>query len=226
MASKLLSCQYHKSKLICKCWCGTVRKYLFARDLLLPLQLLLCSLLSTLFRDCQNKLLHSLLVIDTVQNCIRRSQRKTCLDRFYQLSGNAKFIVKSKLQQIPELQLNPLSSRIAELFVDQSDNEGISFKSFVQNLAVFSHQSTEEEKLRFLFRVYDRDNDGKINEDELYNILKQCVGNNIEDQQLKMLVKGTIQDADKNEDAALDYIEFRQCVERNAGMKEKLTVRF
>ncbi|CAL6095530.1 Hypothetical_protein [Hexamita inflata] len=80
MASKLLSCQYHKSKLICNCWCGTARKYLFARDLLLPLQLLLCSLLSTLFRDCQNKLLHSLLIIDTVQNCIRRSQRKTCLD--------------------------------------------------------------------------------------------------------------------------------------------------
>ncbi|CAL6013840.1 Calcineurin_regulatory subunit B [Hexamita inflata] len=165
-------------------------------------------------------------ITDLSAHPFTKLELKRLWNRFYQLSGNAKFIVKSKLQQIPELQLNPLSSRIAELFVDQSDNEGISFKSFVQNLAVFSHQSTEEEKLRFLFRVYDRDNDGKINEDELYNILKQCVGNNIEDQQLKMLVKGTIQDADKNEDAALDYIEFRQCVERNAGMKEKLTVRF
>lgn len=74
--------------------------------------------------------------------------------------------------------------------------------------------------------MYDKDADQHIKESELFLILKLCVGSNIEEAQLKMLVQGTLQDADKNGDKVLDYIEFRQCVERNTNIAEKLTIKF
>ena len=110
--------------------------------------------------------------------------------------------------------------------MDQPDGESISFQAFIQNLSLFHYQTNLDDKLHFLFRVYDRDNDGKVTEDELYLILQQCVGSNIEDAQLKLLVQGTMFDADKNGDKNLSYDEFRQCVERNPGIKDKLTVKF
>ena len=52
------------------------------------------------------------------------------------------------------------------------------------------------------------------------------MGNNIEEAQLKMLVSGTMADADKTGDKTLTYEEFRSCVERNPSISEKLTVKF
>ena len=155
-----------------------------------------------------------------------KQELKRLWHRFYQLSNGDKYITRRQLESIPELQLNPLSTRIAELFVDQPDGESISFQAFIQNLSLFHYQTNLDDKLHFLFRVYDRDNDGKVTEDELYLILQQCVGSNIEDAQLKLLVQGTMFDADKNGDKNLSYDEFRQCVERNPGIKDKLTVKF
>eukprot|EP00703_Trepomonas_sp_PC1_P004466 JAP92140.1 Calcineurin regulatory subunit B [Trepomonas sp. PC1] len=146
--------------------------------------------------------------------------------RFYNLTNGDKFLTTHILRQIPELQLNPLADRIAELFVDQTDQQSISFSSFVSHLSIFSYKASEEEKLRFVFAVYDKDKDGQVNEAELYEILKACVGNNIEDAQLKLLVQGTMADADKNGEKQLNYDEFKQCISRNTGLAEKITVRF
>ena len=42
---------------------------------------------------------------------------------------------------------------------------------FVEAMSTF-HKGTTEEKLKFIFRVYDINNDGKISNGELFTVLK------------------------------------------------------
>lgn len=41
--------------------------------------------------------------------------------------------------------------------------------------------NNEEEKLKFVFKIYDIDNDGFISNGELFTVLKMMVGNNLTD---------------------------------------------
>lgn len=56
--------------------------------------------------------------------------------------------------------------------------------------------------------------------------MKQIVGDNIEENQLRLLVKGTLEDADVDKDKMLNYKEFKDSLERNPNISEKLTVKF
>jgi hypothetical protein len=50
---------------------------------------------------------------------------------------------------------------------------------------------------KFLFRIYDIDNDGYISNGELFQVLKMMVGSNLKDTQLQQIVDKTILFADK-----------------------------
>lgn len=58
----------------------------------------------------------------------------------------------------------------------------IDFKEFVKGLSTFnSQQNNDEDKLKFLFKVYDLDQDGLLSQDEIRIILKQVVGGSLND---------------------------------------------
>lgn len=49
----------------------------------------------------------------------------------------------------------------------------IDFKEFVKGLSTFNpQQNNDEDKLKFLFKVYDLDQDGLLSQDEIRIILK------------------------------------------------------
>ena len=56
---------------------------------------------------------------------------------------------------IPELAISPLASRVVQVF------QNLNFKDFVRLLAAFSDRASREDKLQFMFRVYDVDRDGQ-----------------------------------------------------------------
>eukprot|EP01129_Flabellula_baltica_P016589 TRINITY_DN892_c0_g1_i2.p1 TRINITY_DN892_c0_g1~~TRINITY_DN892_c0_g1_i2.p1 ORF type:complete len:156 (+),score=39.09 TRINITY_DN892_c0_g1_i2:45-512(+) len=96
---------------------------------------------------------------------------------------------------IPELAMNPLAMRVISLF--ETDRSGrVNFQQFVQTLSVFSLKGTEEEKIKFAFRIYDLNDDGFIDQDELFEVLKMMVGNNLKDRQLWQIVHKTMADSD------------------------------
>ena len=80
-----------------------------------------------------------------------------------------------------------------------------------------SHLSTKEdkeEKLRFAFRIYDIDNNGFIDDVELFQVLKTMVGDNLKDFQIQEIVDMTIRSADNNLDGKISFDEFCQIVEK------------
>ena len=90
--------------------------------------------------------------------------------------------------------MNPLGLRIIALF-DSTGDDQINFKQFCQTLSAFRPEAPINDKLDLCFRVYDADNDGKINRRELHNVLKGMVGANIAEDQLWQLVDKVIVDS-------------------------------
>ena len=80
---------------------------------------------------------------------------------------------------LPELQQNPLVQRVIDIF-DEDGNGEVDFKEFVKGLAMFAVKTTEKEKkLRFMFNIYDMDEDGYISNGELFKVTTSNVLLNI-----------------------------------------------
>ncbi|KAK5576604.1 hypothetical protein RB653_007748 [Dictyostelium firmibasis] len=124
---------------------------------------------------------------------------------------------------IPDLALNPLLERVIQIFDQNKDNE-IEFSEFVGTLATLSHKGTKEDKLKFLFQIYDIDCDGLISNGELFQVLKMMVGTNLNDVQLQQIVDKTIIEGDYDKDGKISFDEFIHMIGNQEGIEEKLSV--
>ncbi|RKO85489.1 calcineurin subunit B [Blyttiomyces helicus] len=152
------------------------------------------------------------------------AQIKTLYRRFKHLDkDNTGSIAVDDMQGIPELAMNPLSRRIVAVF--DADGRGeVSFRQFVAALSVFSRDAKREQKLSFAFKVYDVNNDGVISSSDLFIVLKQMVGSNLDDAQVQSLVERTILEADTiDNDGAISFGEFKRAM-FNADLENALTI--
>eukprot|EP01108_Squamamoeba_japonica_P005585 TRINITY_DN4464_c0_g1_i2.p2 TRINITY_DN4464_c0_g1~~TRINITY_DN4464_c0_g1_i2.p2 ORF type:complete len:151 (-),score=52.28 TRINITY_DN4464_c0_g1_i2:72-524(-) len=119
---------------------------------------------------------------------------------------------------------NPLLARIVAIF-DVDGNESVEFNEFIAALATF-HAGSAEDKLRFVFRIYDIDADGYISNGELFKVLKMMSGDNLNNDQLQQLVDKTIRQADCDGDGKLSFEEFLGIVEseKHEHVHETLTL--
>ena len=74
---------------------------------------------------------------------------------------------------MPELAINPLAQRILQMF------ENVNFKDFCLMLSNFSERATAEDRIRFLFNVYDVDGDGYISRSDLLTMLRNRAGSQL-----------------------------------------------
>ena len=107
--------------------------------------------------------------------------------------------------------------------LDKNKDGNISFLEFVQGLNSLSAASSQEEKLRFAFQIYDINNDGFISNGELFTVLKMMVGTNLNDIQLQQLVDRTIIKADKDMDGKISFQEFVE-ITKHLDVVDKLTI--
>jgi len=121
-----------------------------------------------------------------------------------------------------ELANNPLVKRVIAV-LDKNKDGSISFLEFVQGLNSLSAGSTNEEKLRFAFQIYDINGDGFISNGELFQVLKMMVGDNLNDVQLQQLVDRTIIKADTDKDGKISFDEFAEMV-KDLDVIDKLTI--
>jgi len=85
--------------------------------------------------------------------------------------------------------------------------------------------SSKDKKLRFLFKLYDSNNDDQISKEELLSLLRLMVGTNISSQQLDLIAQRTIAETDEDNDGRLNFREFKKGLE-NVDIEMKMTVRF
>ncbi|KAJ3078450.1 Calcineurin subunit B type 2 [Quaeritorhiza haematococci] len=144
--------------------------------------------------------------------------------RFRQLDkDNSGSISTEEMISIPELSMNPLSHRIVAVF-DADGRREISFKQFIQALSVFSKEAKREQKLNFAFKVYDVNDDGYIDANDLFLTLKAMVGKSMDDAQVQSIVDKTILEADMiDKDGKISYEEFKRAM-FNVDLENILTI--
>lgn len=85
--------------------------------------------------------------------------------------------------------------------------------------------NSRKQKLYFMFKIYDVDNDDRLSLDDLKQILKIMVGNYIDEYKLTDLAVKTLRKADKNCNGYIDFDEFcTQFLHRD--IDEALKVKF
>jgi len=150
---------------------------------------------------------------------------KRLYKRFKRLDKDEKGSISTEeFLTIPELSMNPLNRRIIAIFDSNKDGQ-VNFKEFVRSLSAFHPRGDREEKVKFAFQVYDIDGDGFIRPDELFQILKMMVGNNLTDEQIRKAAQETFSEADRSKKGKLDYDDFSEAL-ANTDIAAKMTVRF
>ena len=80
-------------------------------------------------------------------------------------------------------------------------------------MALFTLRGNKNRKLRFIFQIYDMDNDGFISNGELFMVLKKMCGDNLTEEQLQEIVDRTILEGDLDKDGKLSFQEFSSLAE-------------
>lgn len=125
---------------------------------------------------------------------------------------------------VPELSQNPLVKRVISVF-DKNRDGKISFSEFITGLATLSTSAEEIDKINFIFKVYDINEDGFISNGDLFSVLKMMIGSNLNDVQLQQLVDRTMIKADTDGDGKLSFDEFHKMV-KELEVGSKLTLKY
>lgn len=119
---------------------------------------------------------------------------------------------------IKSIKQNPISERLLESY---STEEGIDFDILYSDLEAFVNKKDFDCKLRFIFRIYDSNNDGFITKIDLFNVLKSysdCKSDKI----LTDIVNHTFREAGLYKDK-IDYENFKKIImSKSLNMKRLL----
>ncbi|NXC46694.1 CHP3 protein, partial [Penelope pileata] len=174
--------------------------------------------------------------------------------RFKQLSRNTQTIRKENFDSIPDLEFNPIRTRIVHAFFDKrnlrkaSDGsvEEINFEEFLTIMSYFRPiemdmdeaqlESFRQEKLKFLFHMYDADSDGIITLQEYKNVLDELMSGNphLEKESLRAIAEGAMLEAasvcmeQRGPDEVYQGITFEDFLKmwRGIDIETKMHVRF
>lgn len=86
---------------------------------------------------------------------------------------------------------------------------------------------TADDKIRFLFKIYDIDGDGLIQHRELQHVMRACMEENgmeFSEEQIDDLTVAMFEDADSENRGAITYEALKHQLEKHGGLLENLTI--
>eukprot|EP00013_Stygamoeba_regulata_P010421 CAMPEP_0177686850 /NCGR_PEP_ID=MMETSP0447-20121125/33797_1 /TAXON_ID=0 /ORGANISM="Stygamoeba regulata, Strain BSH-02190019" /LENGTH=171 /DNA_ID=CAMNT_0019197017 /DNA_START=202 /DNA_END=714 /DNA_ORIENTATION=- len=109
---------------------------------------------------------------------------------------------------IPGLALHPLVMRVVSVF-DESGDDSVDFKRFVKVMAIFHPKAPQEDKMKFLFQIFDVKGDGVVDREELFQVFKIMVGNTLSEDQMHQLVTRVLKECDLQQNGKITFEEFK-----------------
>ncbi|XP_020107432.1 calcineurin subunit B-like [Ananas comosus] len=138
--------------------------------------------------------------------------------RFCQLdrSGSG-FISADEFLSVPEFAVNPLAERLLRML------DGLNFKEFVAFLPAFSSRTSLQQKIEFIFKVYDLDCNGKVTFDDVLNVLRDLTGSFMSEQQRQEVLTRVLEEAGYTPDSSLTLPDFMKIL-GNSDLKMEVEV--
>ncbi|EHB18468.1 Calcium and integrin-binding protein 1 [Heterocephalus glaber] len=156
-------------------------------------------------------------------NTYRRAHR-----RFSELLPREKQSVEDSLRErvsfedilsLPELKANPFKERICKVFSTSPARDSLSFEDFLDLLSVFSDMATPDIKSHYAFRIFDFDDDGTLDREDLCRLVN-CLTGEGEDTRLsasemKQLIDNILEESDIDRDGTINLSEFQHVISRS-----------
>ncbi|XP_050436614.1 NADPH oxidase 5 isoform X2 [Adelges cooleyi] len=121
---------------------------------------------------------------------------------------------------------NPFfTERVFQIF-DKDNSGSISLHEFLDAMHQFAGQ-TPDDKIRFLFKVYDLDGDGLIQHRELQHVMRACMEENgmqFSEDQVEDLTMALFEDADSESRGAITYEALKNQLQKHNGLLENLSI--
>ncbi|KAG5675924.1 hypothetical protein PVAND_005781 [Polypedilum vanderplanki] len=172
-------------------------------------------------------------IIECISN-LTNPRKKTGFDNtslekleqlFRKTVGEGKEIKREDFKKIV-ISKNPFfTERVFQIF--DKDNSGtISLQEFIDSMHQFSGQ-TSEDKIKFLFKVYDLDGDGLIQHEELQHVMRACMEENgmkFTETQIDDLTRAMFEDADTEQRSAITFEALTNQLTKHGGLLENLSI--
>jgi Ca2+-binding EF-hand superfamily protein len=134
------------------------------------------------------------------------------VNRFLDLDNDKDGTIShEEFRSMPQFAANPFVDRIFRIF-DVKPDQKVTFMEFVSAVAVFSDRGAKADKVKFLFQIYDLDDDGVISREDLRGVLKCILPDSTDAADIDMLVVKTFDECDRDKDGVIDGKEFFEVV--------------
>uniref|UniRef100_G1THQ8 Calcium and integrin-binding protein 1 n=1 Tax=Oryctolagus cuniculus TaxID=9986 RepID=G1THQ8_RABIT len=120
---------------------------------------------------------------------------------------------------LPELKANPFKERICRVFSTSPTRDSLSFEDFLDLLSVFSDNATPDIKSHYAFCIFDFDDDGTLDREDLSRLVN-CLTGEGEDTRLsasemKQLIDNILEESDIDRDGTINLSEFQHVISRS-----------
>uniref|UniRef100_A0A8I6ACA7 Calcium and integrin-binding protein 1 n=1 Tax=Rattus norvegicus TaxID=10116 RepID=A0A8I6ACA7_RAT len=124
-----------------------------------------------------------------------------------------------QILSLPELKANPFKERICMVFSTSPTRDSLSFEDFLDLLSVFSDTATPDIKSHYAFRIFDFDDDGTLDREDLSRLVN-CLTGEGEDTRLsasemKQLIDNILEESDIDRDGTINLSEFQHVISRS-----------
>nr|XP_058934536.1 calcium and integrin-binding family member 4 isoform X1 [Kogia breviceps] len=122
-------------------------------------------------------------------------------------------LTMDQVSSLPALRVNALRDRICRVF---SHNDGFSFEDVLGMASVFSEQACPSFKLEYAFRIYDFNENGFIDGEDLQRIiLRPLNSDNVSEDLLTDLTSHVLNESDLDNDNMLSFSEFEHTMAKS-----------
>ncbi|XP_032676109.1 NADPH oxidase 5 [Odontomachus brunneus] len=144
---------------------------------------------------------------------------------FKQTVGNEREIRREEFKKIVTSKNPFFTERVFQIF-DKDNSGAISLQEFLDAMHQFAGKSPDD-KIKFLFKVYDIDGDGLIQLRELEHVMRACMEENgmkFSDEQIEDLTIALFEDADQGNRGAITFEALKRQLEKHDGLLENLSI--
>lgn len=122
-----------------------------------------------------------------------------------------------EIARLPEFSCNPFTDRLLRTFSSGKD-DCMSFEDFLDMLSVLSEDAPVDVKTEYAFQIYDFDEDGVLNEEDLAELVRRltCLHDKkLDPQDVQRLIENVLKEADLDRSGDLSLMEFQHCMLKN-----------
>lgn len=107
-----------------------------------------------------------------------------------------KKITEKDILKIPSIAENPITKILLKKY---STENNVNFENLINDLRMFIRFSSLKDKLHFLFRIYDNDDDGYISKSDLFYIVNDMCQYDMEREKIQNVVDQTFRDVNNGQ---------------------------